>query len=174
MAAAAKAARSEMLQRVREGKASRGEGPGNGGQRPPRANHPHGGPRGANTGPGGARGPNGQNGQNFPRGPRPDRAERAPRFNDFEGGDQDGFSDRFDSQVGVRHDASAALAALSRRGSAPRSNNGGQPDPTRTSVDSMLDRGNRGRFGGGGGGGYGGGNRRSGGGGNRSGGGMRG
>ena len=174
MAAAAKAARSEMLQRVREGKASRGEGPGNGGQRPPRANHPHGGPRGANAGPGGARGPNGQNGQNFPRGPRPDRAERAPRFNDFEGGDQDGFSDRFDSQVGVRHDASAALAALSRRGSAPRSNNGGQPDPTRTSVDSMLDRGNRGRFGGGGGGGYGGGNRRSGGGGNRSGGGNRG
>lgn len=100
-------------------------------------------------------------------------------MNDFGGQDHDGYNDRFESQVGVRHDASAALAALSRRGSAPRSNNGGQPDPTRTSVDSMLDRGNRGRFGGGGGGGggggYGGGNRRSGGGGggggNRSGGG---
>ncbi len=199
MAAAAKAARSEMLQRVREGKATRGEGSGGqGGQpsghrnaprggsglagpRPPRANHTHGGqngPRGPNAGPGpaGNRGPRADRGD---RGDRPERPERAPRMNDFGGQDHDGYNDRFESQVGVRHDASAALAALSRRGSAPRSNNGGQPDPTRTSVDSMLDRGNRGRFGGGGGGGggggYGGGNRRSGGGGggggNRSGGG---
>jgi ATP-dependent RNA helicase RhlE len=197
MAAAAKAARSEMLQRVREGKATRGEGSGGqGGQpsghrnaprggsglagpRPPRANHTHGGqngPRGPNAGPGpaGNRGPRADRGD---RGDRPERPERAPRMNDFGGQDHDGYNDRFESQVGVRHDASAALAALSRRGSAPRSNNGGQPDPTRTSVDSMLDRGNRGRFGGGGGGGggggYGGGNRRSGGGGGGGGGGNR-
>jgi ATP-dependent RNA helicase RhlE len=176
MAAAAKAARTEMLQRVRENKASRGEGQGQGnrgggqqGQRPPRANPANGGPRGRNAGPNSG-GPNaGPAGARGPRGPRPDRAERAPRFNDFDG-DHDGFNDRFESQVGVRHDASAALAALSRRGSAPRPNHGGQPDPTRTSVDSMLDRGNRGRFGGGGGG-YGGNRGRSSGGGNRNGGG---
>ena len=45
---------------------------------------------------------------------------------------------------------------------APRVSQGGQPDPMRTSVDSMVDRGRRGGFGGGnrngGGGGYGGGN----------------
>ncbi|MDN5507045.1 MAG: RNA helicase, partial [Comamonas sp.] len=38
------------------------------------------------------------------------------------------------------------------------SNGGGQPDPMRTSVDSMADRGRRGGFGGGRGG-FGGGNR---------------
>jgi ATP-dependent RNA helicase RhlE len=181
MAAAAKAARSEMLQRVREGKSARGEGAGGQGGQPsghrnaPRANHPHGGPsgpRGPKAGPAGNRGPRPIRGD---RPDRPDRPERAPRMNDFGGQDHDAYNDRFESQVGVRHDASAALAALSRRGSAPRSNNGGQPDPTRTSVDSMLDRGNRGRFGGGGGGGgggYGGGGGRAGGGG-RSGGGNR-
>ncbi len=156
MAAAAKAARTEMMQRIRENKAkqpaSRGGAPAQGtGQAKPA---------------GGGRGGDGQRGRpardahasadapgRSARSPRPAR-QNAPRGN----------GPRGDSQAGVRHDTSSALASLTQRPGTPRPTNGGQPDPMRTSIDSMIERGSRGGRGGrggrsGGGGGFGGGNR---------------
>ena len=122
MQAAAKAARAEMMQRIRDNKATQGERPaGNGGG----ARKPHGQgggkPRsaGGQAGPqGGARGLQGQGG-------RPARQDEP------------------------RQGQNAARASA-------------QPDPMRTSVDMMAERGRRGGFGGGGqrrggGGGFGGG-----------------
>ncbi|RUP31133.1 MAG: DEAD/DEAH box helicase [Curvibacter sp.] len=177
MAAAAKAARAEMMQRIRDNKASQGgantAGQGQGGN--------GGGGRGQG---GGQRGGQGQGQGQGPRGGRPARdgqgegggqraqAPRPPRAPGHgqgpRGPRQGGGADRFESQAGVRHDASAALASLTGRAvPAQRSMPAGQPDPMRTSVDSMADRGRGGR---GGRGGYGGGG--GGGGGGRSGGGF--
>jgi len=204
MAAAAKAARTEMMQRIRDNKAGQGAGPaggngggGNGGGQA-RGGQPGGGRRaGGGGGGGGGQGPRqgqggggfggnnnngggfnganagGFNGQN--RGPRPERAERADRG-----------ADRGDFQPPVprderqpRHHGNAISPSqadqLAHRRAESLGNVGaaGQPDPLRTSVDSMAGRGRRpgggggGGGNGGGGGGYGGG----GGGGGRSGGG---
>ncbi len=114
MQAAAKAARTEMLTRVREGKGTPGERGGNAG-----------GGRGGNGG-GGQRGGGQRN-----HSPAGDQAARAP---------------------GQR-------PAQGRGGNPPaRSGQGqGQPDPMRTSVDMMAERGARR-----GGGGFGGGNRNGG------------
>ncbi|MDR2326821.1 MAG: DEAD/DEAH box helicase [Acidovorax sp.] len=211
MQAAAKAARQEMMDRIRTNKAAQGERGGKG--KGPRSE------QGAATGEDGQRrNSNGGNrrgneqgrapraefagegdnqqrrsGQGFNRSrQRPSRdtprADAAPRR------ERDGLRDaprpqrqtrdgyegpsRFDDQP-PRANAHLGTHVGVIRNAAPRGNgggNGGQPDPMRTSVDSMADRGRRGGFGGGGnrrggnggGGGFGGGgNRRGGGGFNR-------
>jgi len=151
MQAAAKAARTEMLQRVRENKtgqgggrgAGGGNGGGNGGGRNsqgPRGNGGGGAGRGGEHAPRpqGARGPQGQ-GQG--RGPNRDRApagDEQPRSHEG----------RFAAGGGMGEPRAHRTAA------------GGQPDPMRTSVDMMAERGARRGYGGGnrGGSGNGGGN----------------
>ena len=148
MQAAAKAARTEMLQRVRE---SKGPGGNGGGQR----QAPRGGGNGGGGGGGGRNGP-----RNAPRG--------APRAGGFPR-DDDGPG-RHEDQPPRSHDAHAARPRLGqdRMSSFPSEPRvprapGGQPDPMRTSVDLMAERGGRrgggyqGNRSGGGGGGYGGG-----------------
>ncbi len=158
MQAAAKAARTEMLTRVRESKGPGGNGGGNrgggGGQRQAQ------GPRGSGNGGGGRNGP-GNGPRQAPRG--------APRDAGFPR-DDDGPG-RHEDQPPRSHDAHAARPRLGpdRMSSFPSETRvprapGGQPDPMRTSVDLMAERGGRrgggyqgNRTGGGGGGGYGGG-----------------
>ena len=169
MQAAAKAARTEMLTRVRESKGPGGNGGPNrgGGQRQAQ------GPRGGNGGGGARNGPyNGP--RNAPRS-APQRDDGFPRDDDGPG--------RHEDQPPRSHDAHAArprmgqdrMSSFPREPRVPRAP-GGQPDPMRTSVDLMAERGARrgGGYqgnrngGGGGGGGYGGGGRGRGGpGGNR-------
>ncbi len=136
MMAAAKAARSEMMERVRDNRA--GSGSGGGGRSPG-----GGGGRSAGSGqrPAGGRG-NAYGGQ----GPR-------PAAGGFPGG-----------RGGEPARGGQGGGNAQPRGAAPQ----GQPDPMRTSVDMMAERGaaRRGGYGGnrsGGGGGYGGGGRSGGG-----------
>jgi ATP-dependent RNA helicase RhlE len=191
MQAAAKAARSDMMLRIRESKGAAGEGGGRGGR--PSGNgggqaRPEGGAGRSRNGPPPSRrgGP-----AQGPRTDRQDRGERrfdsppSDRFN--ERGDRrndrpnDGPNDRNmdrDHDRGPRGDElprhiDPLMTNQFARQGAPRRNSsggGGQPDPTRTSIDSLAGSGRGGprRNGGGGGGGFGGGNgggRRSGGGG---------
>ena len=158
MQAAAKAARTEMLTRVRESKGPGGNGGPNrgGGQRQAQ------GPRGGNGGGGARNGPyNGP--RNAPRS-APQRDDGFPRDDDGPG--------RHEDQPPRSHDAHAArprmgqdrMSSFPSEPRVPRAP-GGQPDPMRTSVDLMAERGARrgGGYqgnrngGGGGGGGYGGG-----------------
>ena len=168
MQAAAKAARTEMLTRVRESKGPGGNGGGNrggggGGQRQAQ------GPRGSGNGGGGRNGPGNGSGNGPGNGPR-----HAPRSAPRDAGfprDDDGPG-RHEDQPPRSHDAHAARPRLGpdRMSSFPSETRvprapGGQPDPMRTSVDLMAERGGRrgGGYqgnrngGGGGGGGYGGG-----------------
>ncbi len=191
MQAAAKAARGDMMQRIRESKGPQGEGGGGGrsagprpsrnGPPPSRRSAPQGGPRFDNRGEGRNefRGDEGRG--DAPRfegarneGPRPEarfdnRGDNRPPRPSAPRGDR---GPRSDSDELPRHiDPLMTNQFASRRDQPRRSNNaGGQPDPTRTSIDSLAAGrgGPRRHGGGGGGGGYGGGN---GGGGNRSGGG---
>jgi ATP-dependent RNA helicase RhlE len=190
MAAAAKAARGEMMQRIRDTKAAGGGRGGQGGEggRAPRPNShvsrdrvgdrpPRDGERTEQFGdrpPRSNNRPQGQ-GQRPPRqfdnrgprndGPRPPRdfdAPRAPRRDD------DDFQPRANAHLGTQSGVNAF--GHKTQGGGQR-----QPDPTRTSVDLMTER----KRGGGGGGfgrrsGGGGGGNRSGGGGGRSGGGRSG
>ncbi|HSX94721.1 MAG TPA: DEAD/DEAH box helicase [Hydrogenophaga sp.] len=152
MAAAAKAARQEMVQRIREKKSNEGQGQGRGqGDGQPRGGQgqkargprPQGGGQGNggqfNHGPG-----NGQQRQRPPRGDRPPRADRPPRMDGEEGHER---------QPGPN----AHLGSLRIRDPRPRqANPNGQPDPLRTGIDAMRtgNRGkNRNKKGGGGGGG---------------------
>ncbi|MBY0410875.1 MAG: DEAD/DEAH box helicase [Burkholderiaceae bacterium] len=163
MQAAAKAARSEMMDRIRTNKVGQGE-------RGPRqsAGGGGGGGNGSGNNGGGGRGPRGGQGggQGAPRG-GPQQAparSRGPR--------QEGGGPRYDDAQPPR-----ANAHLGTQGGHSTSNHrnaghgaGGQPDPMRTSVDSMAERGRRGGGAGGGyrnsgGGGYGGGSGAGGGGG---------
>jgi ATP-dependent RNA helicase RhlE len=200
MQAAAKAARSDMMQRIRETKGAAGEGGGGG----------RGGRSGGNGG--GQSRPEGGTGRsrNGPppsrrggpaQGPRTDRHDRGERS--FEGAPSDRFQERGDRRndrpndrpndrnMDRDHDRGPGGDELPRhidplmtnqfaRQGAPRRNSGGgsggQPDPTRTSIDSLAgsgrggprrqggggfgggNGGGGGRRGGGGGGGYGGGN----------------
>jgi ATP-dependent RNA helicase RhlE len=149
MQAAAKAARGEMMERMRASKATQGEragggkaggsGGGNGG---PRGGHAAGGGRGsaARNGPAAGHQPSAGG-----RGPAPARGGR-PTGNRF---NSDAQPPRENAHLGTH----GGHSMPSSRGSGPS----GQPDPMRTSVDSMLERGRRGggfRSGGGGGGGY--------------------
>ena len=175
MQAAAKAARQEMMQRIRDNKAGQGERGGNGGngsgQR--RAGGGQGAAAGRNGGGGQGQAQRGQGGRN--QGPArgsqgPARApHHAPHHSLHHNESHLPHEERQPRHHGNSHsptqaDAQAHLRAEAVAGVA------GQPDPLRTSVDSLG--GGRGRRGGGGGGGYGG--NRSGGGGNRSGGGRSG
>ncbi|PIT73826.1 RNA helicase [Limnohabitans sp. JirII-29] len=195
MAAAAKAARNEMMQRIRDTKgASGGGGGGRGGRGPaprgeggdsegraPRPNGhvsrdrngdrpPRDGNRPQGQGPRPARqfdnrGPR----QDAPRAPR-DLEPRMPRDNEARAPrrDDDDFQPRANAHLGTQSGVNAF--GHKTQGGGQR-----QPDPTRTSVDLMTERKRGGGgFGGGGGrrnGGGGGGGGRSGGGGGRSGGG---
>jgi ATP-dependent RNA helicase RhlE len=190
MAAAAKAARQEMMQRIRENKAGRngnessddnasegGRAPRpNGhvgrnrqGERPARSGDHAGQRSGPRPNQGASQGPNhrqggGQAQGNQPRRDRPPRQDRAPR-GEFE---EDDFQPRANAHLGTQSGVNA-FGHKSHGGNGAR-----QPDPTRTSVDLMTERkggggggGRRRRSGGGGGGmGGGGGNRNKGYGGN--------
>jgi ATP-dependent RNA helicase RhlE len=193
MQAAAKAARTDMMQRIRESKGAAGEGGGGGRGGRPSGNgggqaRPEGGAGRSRNGPPPSRrgGPT--------QGPRTDRQDRGERR--FDGPPSDRFNERGDRRndrpndgpndrnMDRDHDRGPRGDELPRhidplmtnqfaRQGAPRRNSGGgggQPDPTRTSIDSLAGSGRGGprRNGGGGGGGFGGGN---GGGGRRSGGG---
>ncbi len=193
MQAAAKAARSDMMQRIRESKGAAGEGGGGGRGGRPSGNgggqaRPEGGAGRSRNGPPPSRrgGP--------AQGPRTDRQDRGERR--FDGPPSDRFNERGDRRndrpndgpndrnMDRDHDRGPRGDELPRhidplmtnqfaRQGAPRRNSGGgggQPDPTRTSIDSLAGSGRGGprRNGGGGGGGFCGGNgggRRSGGGG---------
>ncbi len=147
MMAAAKAARTEMLTRVRESKGPGAPRSGNGGPRAPAGGRgAAGGGRGAAGGGRGAGRSGGDNGGGREFEPRShlSAAEQAVRgpgqrpARGYGGGNGGGYG--------------GAPSTPSRAG--------GQPDPMRTSVDMMTDRGARR-----GGGGFGGGNRNGGGGG---------
>ena len=142
MQAAARAARTEMLQRVRENKGGQGAGRGTGGG-------------------GGARGGQGprSNGSAAGRG-----SEHAPRPQGARGPQGPGRGRPPVGDEQPRSHEGRFAEGLSRTGEprAPRPAPGGQPDPMRTSVDMMAERGaRRGNFGGGnrGGSGNGGGSR---------------
>ena len=153
MQAAAKAARSEMMDRIRTNKAAQGQG-----ERSPRQGNGGGGRSGNGSGPRG-QGPNaggGRAGQGGSagrgnaqpasarsRGPRPDNS---PRYDDAQ-------PPRANAHLGTHLGHSNPVHRNGGHGA------GGQPDPMRTSVDSMAERGRRGGGGGyrSGGGGYGGG-----------------
>ncbi|MBC7471021.1 MAG: DEAD/DEAH box helicase [Ramlibacter sp.] len=161
MAAAAKAARTEMMTRIRDNKDANGKSGngGRGGERTARAPQPQGqrsagagngnGGRSAGNGNGGRNGNGGGNGAR--QGARP--AQPRPAQN---------HAPRQDNEMQPRDGAHNSQSPFVQRDATPR-NTDGQPDPLRTSVDSMGGRGRRG--GGGGGGGGGGRSNRSGGGG---------
>jgi len=167
MAAAAKAARQEMMQRVRERKESEGGGNRNrsaraegGEERAPRQSQGDGGAGGNGGGNGRRRNrngrhsssgqgaqaqpprqPQGQQQPRPPREPREPREARPPRDDDFDG-------NRPERQPGPN----AHMGHLRFRDPKPRAANpGGQPDPLRTSIDAMR-TGNRNKKNGGGGG----------------------
>jgi ATP-dependent RNA helicase RhlE len=172
MQAAAKAARSEMMERIRTNKA--GQGGGQVGERGPRAGNGGGGGGGRSGGgaPRNTQGPagGGRGGQGGGRGSARDGAAQAParsRGPRPEGGGGHRYDDaqppRANAHLGTHLGHSNPGHRSSGNGA------GGQPDPMRTSVDSMAERGRRGGGGGGyrnsGGGGYGGGTGAGGGGG---------
>ena len=155
MMAAGRAARTEMLQRVRDnkgaagGRSANGGGAGGGGGRTGQ-----GASRGHNRGDGRSDGRNTGHVQPADHAPRSFGQRAAPDRNragsGFGGGNGNGMGGNMGGGGG---------------GQPPRPAQGGQPDPMRTSVDMMAERSGA-RRGGGGGGGYGGGS----GGGGRSGG----
>ena len=163
MAAAARAARQEMMERIREKKPAGGgrggEGRGDGprahagprpeprGDRPPRAAHPN----------GGAAHPGGGAGRNQPRRDRPERGPRPAQqgmAHDHDAQPPKHFEDDYQPRANAHLGTQSGVNAFGHKSGGGA---GRQPDPTMTSVD-LLSRGNRG-------GGGGGGNRRGGGGG---------
>ncbi|WP_431273385.1 DEAD/DEAH box helicase [Variovorax ureilyticus] len=155
MQAAAKAARQEMMQRIRENKAGQGErsGGGNGGgQRRGGGNGQGQGAqpsRNANAN-GGGQGGRGQGGRGQGPARGPQGPARTPHHAPPHHHAHDPHEERQPRHHGNSHsptqaDAVAHLRAEAVAGAA------GQPDPLRTSVDSLGGRGRRG-----GGGGYGG------------------
>ncbi|WP_404302807.1 DEAD/DEAH box helicase [Alicycliphilus denitrificans] len=155
MQAAAKAARSEMMERIRTNKAGQGQ---------PRGARQGEGQRASNGQGGAGRGGNaagaGRPAAAGPRGQRPTHdggAGRGRGGNNANGGN--GGNRRFDDSQ-PRSENAHLGTQLKHVNLDPRHGAGGrasQPDPMRTSVDSMADRGRRGGFrsGGGGGGGRG-------------------
>jgi len=156
MAAAAKAARSEMMDRIREKKGAEGGGGGGGRRRPA------GGGQGAAHGAGGSGGGGGRSG-------RPARAEGpgsggqgAPRQGAGRGRSGGGGGQGAGQGFGQGQGRSQGAG---QRQSTPHQEGGGsgrEPNPLRTGIDALGERGrrhggggggNRGRSGGGGGGG---------------------
>ena len=158
MQAAAKAARSEMMERIRTNKASQGgQGQGERSSRPASGGgRSGGGARGAQGSGGGGRGAQGGGARGGAQ-PAPARS-RGPRQDGGGGGHRydDAQPPRANAHLGTHLGHSNPSHRNAGHGG------GGQPDPMRTSVDSMAERGRRGggggyRNSGGGGGGYGGG-----------------
>jgi ATP-dependent RNA helicase RhlE len=155
MQAAAKAARGEMMERIRAGKTAQGDrggrpsgGGGGGASNGPRGGGGNGGGGGARSGaPRGGPGGGARSSQGPARGGRPAGGGGGNRFNDAQ-------PLRDNAHLGTH----GGHSMPSSRGAGHSS---GQPDPMRTSVDSMVERGRRSGGGGyrsgGGGGGYGGG-----------------
>lgn len=147
MAAAAKAARQEMVQRIREKKGNEGQGRGQGEGQPRGQGQKARGPRPNGAGGGGGQPQGRGNGQG--QGPgggqqrqRPPRGDRPPRFDGDEGQER---------QPGPN----AHLGSLRIREPRPRqASPDGQPDPLRTGIDAMRtgNRRNKKRGGGKGGG----------------------
>ncbi|GAA4333890.1 hypothetical protein GCM10023165_09320 [Variovorax defluvii] len=167
MQAAAKAARQEMMQRIRDNKAAQGErgGNGNGGQR--RGNGGAQPAQAGRNGGGNAQSPRGQGGGRQGQGQGQARnAHHAPHHAH---GPHNHLphEERQPRHHGNSHSPTQADALAHQRAEAI-AGGAGQPDPLRTSVDSMSGRGRRGG-GNRSGGGYGGGGRSGGG---RSGGGY--
>jgi ATP-dependent RNA helicase RhlE len=158
MQAAARNARTEMLQRVRDNKGPQGASADRG----PRSGNGGGGGRGGHSGGGGGGGGGGARQPN-PLGDGASRGPRAAQGRGGYGGGGGGYGGGYGGGGGGGGGNSAG---------APRAAQG-QPDPMRTSVDMMAERGAR-RGGGGGGYGGGGGGRSGGGGGYGGGGGNRG
>ena len=166
MAAAARAARQDMMERIREKKPAGGQGGGRGdgarapagpraeprGDRPPRAAHPGGGGQGFN---GGGAGRNQPRRDRPERGPRPAAAQGMPHDHDAQPPKH--FEDDFQPRANAHLGTQSGVNAFGHKSGGGA---GRQPDPTMTSVD-LLSRGNRGG---------GGGNRRGGGGGGKPGG----
>ncbi len=189
MQAAAKAARSEMMDRIRTNKAGQGAGGGGGGDRGPRSGG-GGGARGGRAGGapaaagGGGNGPRGgragggggaQGGGARAVGQAPARGRSGGSAGGGGGGYEGG--NRYDDSQPPRANAHLGThmghANPGHRNSSHAGGGaGGQPDPMRTSVDSLGGGGRRGgggyRGNNGGGGGYGGGTGGSGGRGNGS------
>ncbi|HSV34186.1 MAG TPA: helicase-related protein, partial [Ramlibacter sp.] len=149
MMAAAKAARQEMMQRIRDNKAADGA---RGGDRSAKPKQPQG-QRSANGygnggGNGGGRNGNGArngNGNGNGQGARP------PQNRQAQGGrPAHGHSPRHGDDAQPRDGAHNSSSPFVQR-DAPVRHTDGQPDPLRTSVDSMGGRGRRGGGGGGGG-----------------------
>jgi ATP-dependent RNA helicase RhlE len=151
MQAAAKAARQEMMQRIRDNKATDGE----------RGRSRQGANGGGNGGRQGQAQPQGQRAGNGPRprrGPAPIQTRDANRNQ----GARPPAGPRRDAEDQPRAGSHNSSSPFVQRDATPRNSNDGQPDPLRTSVDSMGGRGrrnggrsNRGGSGGGNGGGYG-------------------
>lgn len=166
MQAAAKAARTEMMSRIRENKAGQGGGNGGGGggngggQR--RGGGQGGGGQGRNANGGGqgqGQGPRGQGAARPAQGRGPQQGQpRAPQQPHHHAPHEE----RQPRHHGNSHSPTQANQVAHLRAEAVAGGGAGQPDPLRTSVDHMGGRGRGGRPGGGGG--YGG---------NRSGGGGR-
>ncbi len=163
MAAAARAARQDMMERIREKKPAGGQGGGRGdgarapagpraeprGDRPPRAAHPGGGGQGFN---GGGAGRNQPRRDRPERGPRPAAAQGMPHDHDAQPPKH--FEDDFQPRANAHLGTQSGVNAFGHKSGGGA---GRQPDPTMTSVD-LLSRNNRGggggnRRGGGGGGG---------------------
>ena len=143
MQAAAKAARSEMLTRVRESKGPQGERSG-----------PPGGGRGGN---GGGNGGGHRSGGQRSHAPNSDlQPPRGPRPAQGRGGNGGGYGGSNSGGPGY----GGGFGGGNGGGNPPARPSNNQPDPMRTSVDMMAERGARR----GGGGGFGGGNRNGGGG----------
>ncbi len=176
MAAAAKAARAEMMQRIRENKAPRGGAANKGGKNPRNGAAAQGDAVAEDT-PARSDAPRAAGGGNGNRPPRPGRrgngrngaGARAPEARNPAAHDDD--QSEFAPDELPRHIDPLRTSLHTHRGGAHRgSTAGGQPDPMRTSIDSMAGGGRNRRSGGGGGsgGGFGGGGGgRKGGGGNR-------
>lgn len=149
MQAAARAARTEMLQRVRENKATQGGGRG--------GNAGAGGGNGGGNG-GGGRGGQGPRGNHGGNGNGGGGGRGADRSGEFQPPRPQGA--RPQGQGRGRGPGMGQPAGFANEPRAPRAP-AGQPDPMRTSVDMMAERGARRSYGGGnrsgGGGGYGGG-----------------
>ena len=152
MASAARAARQEMMERIREKKAgtpkqdNRHDGAPraeNKGERPPRAAQPAAGkPPGAHPG---ARPPQSRRDRNA-RGPRHNGAPNQHAATDLDNQPPGHFEDDFQPRANAHLGTQSGVNAFGHKSGGGA---GRQPDPTMTSVD-LLSRNNRGAGGGGG------------------------
>jgi ATP-dependent RNA helicase RhlE len=153
MQAAAKAARQEMMQRIRDNKAADGE---RGGRNRNAAGGTGNGTGNGNGNGNGARNGNGNGSRGGSRGGQPQeqragngaRPARGPapiqtRNGNGNGPRQNTSQPRRDLEDQPRDGAHNSASPFVQRDATPRNSGDGQPDPLRTSVDSMGGRGRR-------------------------------